>query len=200
MPVPRPHLILAVLCTSLLLATAPCALARDAQATAAASDAAAALPFAQPRAGLYSAGQPSATQLAQAAAAGITTVIDLRGPNEDRGYDEQASAEAHGLRYVRLPIAGGSELTADNARVLHRLLAQDNGAVLLHCASGNRAGGLLALAAAHYGGADAEAAMALGRAAGLTSLAPLVQRQLDAAAAAGSAEDAARHTPAKPPR
>lgn len=141
-----------------------------------------ALPFAQPRPGLYSAGQPSAEQLARAAAAGITTVIDLRGAGEARGYDQAAAARELGLHYVALPIAGSQAVSVEAARALHALLAGSDGPVLLHCASGNRAGALLALAAAHVDGADNEAALALGRAAGLTSLSERVLPLLPGAA------------------
>ncbi|MCD9088459.1 sulfur transferase domain-containing protein [Stenotrophomonas sp. SY1] len=124
----------------------------------------------QPRPNLITAGQPSAQQLRDAAASGVTTVIDLRQPDEDRGFDEAALAEQLGLRYVRLPIAGASGITADNARTLQRLLKQDKGTTLLHCASSNRAGALLSLINAGIEGAPVEAALQLGRDAGMTSL------------------------------
>ncbi|KRG78466.1 hypothetical protein ABB30_03945 [Stenotrophomonas ginsengisoli] len=139
-----------------------------------------ALPFNRPQADLYTYGQPSAAQLQQAAAAGITTVIDLRTPGEERGYDEQAAAEALGLRYVRLPVAGGGGLSADNARALHQILGNDSGPVLLHCATSNRAGALLALRAAQQQGWEAPSALELGQAAGLRQPALLeqVRRQI----------------------
>ena len=127
------------------------------------------LPFAQPRPQLYTAGQPSAAQLQHAARAGVTTVIDLRQPDEDRGFDETAVAERLGLRYVRIPVAGAAGLSPTNARALRSALAQSNGPVLLHCASGNRAGALLALLQAQDG-ASIEQALDLGRRAGMTSL------------------------------
>jgi len=133
----------------------------------------------QPRSHLLTGGQPSARQLHEAAAAGVTTVIDLRTPQEDRGYDEQAAAEKLGLRYVRLPIGGAGDINEANARTLDRLLKQDAGTTLLHCASGNRAGALLALAHARVDGASAEASLELGRAAGLTSLEPAVRAVLE---------------------
>ncbi len=136
--------------------------------------------FRQPRAGLYTAGQPSAQQLREAAAAGVTTVIDLRQPDEDRGYDEAALAEQLGLRYVRLPIAGASGITDDNARTLQRLLKQDDGKTLLHCASGNRAGALLSLINARLEGAPVDTALQLGRDAGMTSLEPAARAALGA--------------------
>lgn len=136
----------------------------------------------QPRPNLITAGQPSAQQLRDAAAAGVSTVIDLRQPDEDRGFDEAALAEQLGLRYVRLPIAGASGITEDNARTLQRLLKQDQGRTLLHCASSNRAGALLALINGRLEGASAEAALQLGRDAGMTSLEPAARAALEAAA------------------
>ena len=147
----------------------------------------------QPRPGLYSAGQPSAVQLAQARAAGVVTVIDLRAADEDRGFDEPARAAALGLRYLALPVAGTDGVSVDAARQLHALLAASDGPVLLHCASGNRAGALLALAAAHVEGADNATALELGRAAGLGSLAARVEQLLPAGqAATASSNDEAR--------
>ena len=131
-----------------------------------------------PRPNLYTGGQPSAQQLQEAAHTGVTTVIDLRAPQEDRGYDEQAAAEKLGLRYVRLPISGPGDINEANARTLHNLLKQDAGTTLLHCASGNRVGALLALARARVDGAPGEDALQFGRAARLGSLEPVVRREL----------------------
>jgi protein tyrosine phosphatase (PTP) superfamily phosphohydrolase (DUF442 family) len=76
------------------------------------------------------------------------------------------------LRYVELPIAGASDLTRENVERLDRALrdALPAGPVLLHCASGNRVGALLALRETWLRGAEPEAALALGRAAGLAGL------------------------------
>lgn len=133
----------------------------------------------QPRPGLITAGQPSAQQLRDAAANGVTTVIDLRRPDEDRGYDEAAQAEQLGLRYVRLPIAGAGDITEANARTLDRLLKQDSGKTLLHCASSNRAGALLSLIDARINGASVDNALKLGRDAGMTSLEPAARAALE---------------------
>jgi len=133
----------------------------------------------QPRPDLITAGQPSAQQLRDAAANGVTTVIDLRRADEDRGYDEAALAEQLGLRYVRLPIAGPSDITEANARTLDRLLKQDGGKTLLHCASANRAGALLSVIDARINGAAVEDALKLGRDAGMTSLEPAARATLE---------------------
>jgi uncharacterized protein (TIGR01244 family) len=125
--------------------------------------------FRQPADGLYTSGQPTEAQLHQAAAAGITTVIDLRQPSEDRGFDETGSATALGLHYIRIPVAGAAGLTPANVQALQAALAGANGPVLLHCASGNRVGALLALMKAQQG-VPADEALQFGRAAGMTSL------------------------------
>jgi uncharacterized protein (TIGR01244 family) len=125
--------------------------------------------FHQPDEGLYTGGQPTAAQLQQAASEGITTVIDLRQPNEDRGFDEASTAADLGLNYVHIPVAGAAGLSAANVQALQAALTRSNGPVLLHCASGNRVGALLALLK-HQQGASTEDALQFGRSAGMTSL------------------------------
>lgn len=133
--------------------------------------------FTQPQPGLHTGGQPSQEDLARLKAEGVRTVIDLRGPQEDRGYDEAAEAQRLGLAYLVLPIAGKDDVTPENAKALGDLLRAQDGDVLLHCASGNRVGALLALDAAARG-IPREEALELGRKAGLKSLEPVVVERL----------------------
>ena len=111
-------------------------------------------------------------------AEGVRTVIDLRAPQEDRGYDQAAEVRRLGMDYIAQPIAGKDDITPANAAALHALRKERDGDVLLHCASGNRVGALLALAAVQVDGASPEAALTLGRAAGLKSLEPVVMERL----------------------
>lgn len=131
----------------------------------------------EPLAGITTAGQPDAAQLTAAAASGIKTVIDLRGVAEDRGIDEKATVEGLGMSYVTLPVEGAAGVTYANAAALDKLLADAEGPVLIHCSTGNRAGALLALRA-KLAGADAESALALGVAGGVTGLQPTVEQKL----------------------
>lgn len=133
--------------------------------------------FTQPRAGLHTGGQPSLEDLARLQSQGVRTVIDLRGAQEDRGYDAAAEARRLGMAYIALPIAGKDDVNAANAKALGELLRAQDGDVLLHCASGNRVGALLALDAATRG-VPREEALELGRKAGLKSLEPVVAEQL----------------------
>ncbi|MFZ5635680.1 MAG: beta-lactamase hydrolase domain-containing protein [Pseudomonadota bacterium] len=123
---------------------------------------------AQPKPDLYTSGQPAAGDWRAFADAGVRTVVNLRTAAEMKGRDERAEVEAAGMRYLELPIDGAAAIDAEHARALSALLRAEPGPVLLHCASGNRVGGLLALAAAQDG-MSAEDALTLGRSAGMKS-------------------------------
>lgn len=126
--------------------------------------------------GVTPAGQPDVSALKVFADNGYEAVIDLRTPPEDRGFDEPAVVEELGMRYVSLPI-GSDGITYQSAAALDELLAGFEGPVLLHCGSSNRVGALLALRASAKG-MDDEAALELGKRAGLSSLEPAVRKAL----------------------
>lgn len=124
-----------------------------------------------------STGQPDSEVLSMAKAAGFKTVVDLRGESEDRGMDEAAEVAALGMQYVTLPIAGADDINFDNAAALDKILADAEGPVLVHCASGNRVGALYALREKLAGATDEEA-LAKGKAAGMTRLEAVVKERL----------------------
>lgn len=130
----------------------------------------------KPAAGVYAAGQPTPDDLAALARDGVRTVINLRAPDEPVEFDEAAVAEALGLRYVRIPVAGPADVAPGTVERFSRELelARGEGDVLVHCASANRVGALLALDHGLTHGAPREEALALGRAGGLVSLEPVV--------------------------
>lgn len=128
----------------------------------------------------HASGQPSAQDIAGLPAAGVTTVIDLRPDAETPELDEQSLAAKAGLNYRPLPIAGAADLTRENVRRFDALTKDlPPGKVLIHCASGNRVGAMLALQARWQQGRSAEESLAIGKAAGLTSLTEDVKRLLD---------------------
>lgn len=131
--------------------------------------------------GLYASGQPTPQDLAALAARGVHTVINLRAPSEPVDYDEAAEAERVGLRYVAIPVAGPQDVTMETVARFSRELedAGRHGGTLVHCASANRAGALVALDQGLAKGASREQALVMGRAAGLTTLEPLVEHLLD---------------------
>jgi uncharacterized protein (TIGR01244 family) len=123
-------------------------------------------------------GQPDEQTLEQINAAGYAAVIDLRGPDEDRGLaDERAAVEGLGMSYIALPIVGADAINFDNANELDRLLAQFDKPVFVHCGSGNRAGAMLALRA-KLNGAEDETALEAGRETGLKGLEDVVRQRL----------------------
>lgn len=122
----------------------------------------------RPQSGLYTAGQPAAGDWRAIADAGVRTVINLRIASEMAGRDERAEVAAAGMRYIEIPVDGPGGITSENAKRLREALAAARGDALVHCASANRAGGLLAVALAQQGVA-AEEALAIGRAGGMKS-------------------------------
>ncbi|WP_330946559.1 protein tyrosine phosphatase family protein [Thermomonas sp. LB-4] len=125
----------------------------------------------QPLPGLYTAGQPAASDWAAIKARGVRTVVNLRAPGELKDRDEAAEVRAAGLRYVEIPVSGAEGINPANARALHEALAPAHGGgVLVHCASGNRAGALLALEQREGDGVAAQRALDIGKSGGVTGL------------------------------
>ena len=129
--------------------------------------------------GVTAAGQPDEKTLKVFADSGYVAVIDMRGTAEDRGMaDEPAVVESLGMQYVAFPLASPEDISFANAGKLDRLLAEFDGPVLVHCASGNRIGAIMALRESLNGASDADA-LEYGKRAGLTRLEPLVRERLE---------------------
>lgn len=125
----------------------------------------------QPLPGLYTAGQPAASDWGAIKARGVRTVVNLRPQGELKDRDEAAEVRAAGLRYVEIPVSGAEGINPANARALHAALAPAHGGgVLVHCASGNRAGALLALEQREFDGVAAQRALEIGKSGGVTGL------------------------------
>ncbi len=142
-----------------------------------------AINVASPLPGITTSGQISEGDLETIAGAGYVAVINLRSAEENGNWDARPRAEELGLAYHTIPIAGAGEVTPEAAAQLDQLLlelgASPERPVLVHCASSNRVGALFALREA-ASGADREAALELGRAAGLRSLEGRVEEILAA--------------------
>ena len=92
---------------------------------------------------IATAGQPAESAWGALAQAGYRTVVDLRAPNEPRGYDEPGAVRAAGLDYVSLPITQAT--LSDEAFDAFRAIVRDPARrpVVVHCATSNRVGALL---------------------------------------------------------
>lgn len=122
-----------------------------------------------PQEGLLTAAQPRVEAWKALAQQGVVAVVNLRPDDEQPGRDERTEVAGAGMAYHHVPIAGAEDLTPANAARLWALVGGAPGKVLVHCASGNRAGALLALGAANSGEMTPEQALAFGRSAGLAS-------------------------------
>jgi uncharacterized protein (TIGR01244 family) len=135
---------------------------------------------------VLSGGQPTLEGLGLAQAEGYKTVINLRTESEPgTGRDD---VEALGMTYVALPI-GSDGLTKENAVAFAEILETAERPAILHCGSGNRIGAMFALKALHVDGEDAETALEIGLAAGLTQLEGAVRTELGLPAEIGTSED-----------
>ena len=152
----------------------------------------------EPRPGVYPAGQPGAAAWAGIAARGIGTVVNLRTAAEMQDRDEAAEVRTAGMRYIEIPVEGAGGIDDANALRLREALLAAPGPVLVHCASGNRVGALLALGEARHAGATPEQAIEFGRKAGMRSTEARVRELLGQPAneCAVAARDAVTGEPA----
>jgi uncharacterized protein (TIGR01244 family) len=149
-----------------------------AEVSAVAADPAKLLPKGKmPMEGLLIGGQPSPAQLEALAGLGYTTVINLRGPAE-RGSTDPALVESLGMTYVSIPVTSPDDLSEENARKLAEAMGDGTEPVVLHCASSNRVGALLAMKTFYVDDATPEEAMALAKKAGITRMEPAVRQKL----------------------
>jgi uncharacterized protein (TIGR01244 family) len=94
-------------------------------------------------------GQPTERALREMTARGVTTVVNLRTPEEMRSavnFDEAALVAQLGMKYVYLPARGNAEFpyTPETVTKFADALQNANGKVLLHCTVGWRASHLWA--------------------------------------------------------
>jgi len=129
--------------------------------------------------GMTSSGQPDEEALKVFADSGYTVVIDMRGSDEDRGMDDyDRVVEATGMQYLGFPVVGVEQISFETAAKLDVVLQGIDGPVLIHCASGNRVGAVLALRQSLNGAADEES-LEFGRDAGMTRFEPRVREVLE---------------------
>ena len=119
--------------------------------------------------GFYLAGQPTEADIALLKEQGVKTVIDLRMPEEDRGFDEAKVVADAGISYIPVPFSSGdlSDAIIDQLRGL--LNDSQNQPVLVHCGGANRVGAIWLAYRALDDGLSEEDALAEAKAVGLSS-------------------------------
>lgn len=122
--------------------------------------------------GVLSGGQPEPEHIAKLAEAHVHTVLDLRMPEEDRGYDEAEAVTHAGLEYLNIPVppTGPDDAAFDRAREVLRDSARRP--ILIHCKSANRVGAVILPYLILDAGHETEEAVAIATNAGL-KVAPL---------------------------
>jgi len=112
-------------------------------------------------------GQILPEQMQDLAAQGVTTLInnrpDFEAPNQPTSADLKTAAEAAGIAYHHIPVAGG--FSQGQVESMSEALASSQGKVVAFCLSGTRSTYLWALARATQG-ADAETLIGQAAAAG----------------------------------
>jgi uncharacterized protein (TIGR01244 family) len=116
-------------------------------------------------------GAIDAADIGRLRAAGVRHLINLRTQEESQGLDEGLVAAGLGIDYHWIPIRGVESLTAENAQKLDAALAEAGDELtLVHCASGNRVGALIAVRDSWIRHRSIEDSIAEGKRWGLTSL------------------------------
>jgi len=133
----------------------------------------------QPNNSQFASGQPKAQEFTALKEAGIQHIINLRPVSETPDLNEEKIVTDNNMRYHNIPIASIADLTQENVATLDKLLKQiGSEKTLLHCASGNRVGAMMALRANWLQGKSAEDSLAIGESFGLTRLKPAVNSLL----------------------
>ena len=117
----------------------------------------------------FIAGQPTERALREMREQGVTTVVNLRSPQEMQTavkFDERAVVDQLGMKYVYLPMRGTPDFpySPDAVTKLAAAVAGANGKVLLHCTVAWRASHLWAAYLIRERGVDVETALANARA------------------------------------
>jgi tyrosine-protein phosphatase SIW14 len=93
---------------------------------------------------LFRGAQPSLNNLSELKKLGVTTIIDLRAESSHTAAEEQARAEALGMRFFRVPIGGFS--TPSNAELIQFfqiLRDSPDQTVFIHCEFGRDRTGVM---------------------------------------------------------
>jgi protein tyrosine phosphatase (PTP) superfamily phosphohydrolase (DUF442 family) len=93
-----------------------------------------------PMEGVATAGQPEKEHLEKLSEAGYKTVLDLRTPGEERGFDEAETVREAGMEYENIPLTAEPGSFDDDSfeRFRDVMRRSERRPVLVHCGSGVR--------------------------------------------------------------
>ena len=125
-----------------MLAAAPCSKGADKDSKLEADDCGTVVNLHRFGDRYFLAGQPGPEDFKLLKERGLRSVINLRTAGEVKDFDEEKIVKDLGLEYHHLPVGKPADMTNELFAKARRLLAQKQGAILLHCASANRVGAI----------------------------------------------------------
>jgi uncharacterized protein (TIGR01244 family) len=129
-------------------------------------------------------GQPTERALRELQAQGVTTVVNLRTPDEmtrNVPFDEAALVRSLGMTYVYIPVRGNAEYPYSPATVTKfaEAMRSTNGKLLLHCTVAWRASHLWGAYLIKERRMPVDSALANARAINLSDERPPIEQFLD---------------------
>ncbi|HEX2693453.1 MAG TPA: sulfur transferase domain-containing protein [Gemmatimonadaceae bacterium] len=116
---------------------------------------------------VFISGQPTATGLRELHSQGVTTVVNLRSPEEMARipFDEAALVKSLGMKYVYIPVRGNAEFpySPDALKSFAAAMADAKGKLLLHCTVAWRASHMWAAYLIQYRNVPVATALAQAR-------------------------------------
>ena len=93
---------------------------------------------------LYRGAQPKEAGLSELKLLGVTTIVDLRGEDQEKVTWERNRAESLGMRFVHIPVSGWSPPTDEQVVQFLSLFRGEPGQrIFVHCRFGNDRTGVL---------------------------------------------------------
>ena len=117
---------------------------------------------------VFISGQPTEQGLRELQKQGVTTVVNLRSPEEMKArvpFDEPAVVKSLGMTYVYIPMRGNAEFpySPEGLKTFAAAMHDATGKVLLHCTVAWRASHMWAAYLIQYRGVPVETALAEAR-------------------------------------
>ncbi|MBL4767383.1 MAG: dual specificity protein phosphatase family protein [Rhodobacteraceae bacterium] len=117
---------------------------------------------------LYMAGQPDQETIKGLKNDGFEVVFNIRGLDEG-SFDEKTLVEENGMTYYQVPLLKDGAMDPQAVKDIFAVIQKNRGKkILFHCSSGNRIGAWFAAHLIQDDGYETEAAISLGKQAGIT--------------------------------
>ena len=126
--------------------------------------------------GTITGGEPDPDDLDALKSHGFVSLISLRDVGES--LLDANFFESHGFQFKHLPVSGPGDLMGDFVQQFDDALKSSKGKTVVFCATGNRVGAAFAIHAHAFENKGVDAALEIGKQAGLTRLEGFVRQYL----------------------